>query len=267
MKKQKSEYSIQTVANAFKLLEAFRDEEELGVTELSRRLELHKNNVFRLLATLELLGYVEQSCHSDRYRLGAGCLDLGQFYLRSRSLLRHARPLLEEIAERSGESAHLAVMGEFDVVHLDGVGSDQLVGGSVRIGSRLPVHCTALGKVLLGCSPETVHREFDRRRSDAAPLASRTPATIVDSQKLFDQLRSASLRGYAVDLEECVPGLACAAAPVYDNEGAVVAAISVSGPAFRMTEARLLDEIVPLVVDAAARLSRELGFSAQAQGG
>lgn len=262
MKKQKSEYSIQTVTNAFKLLEVFRDEEDLGVTELSRRLDLHKNNVFRLLATLELMGYVEQCSENDRYRLSTGCLELGQSYLRSRSLLRHARPVLEEVALRSSESAHLAVMRDFEVVHLDGVGSDQLVGGGVRIGCRLPLHCTALGKVLLGCAPETVHREFDRLRSTATPLASRTPATIVDSQKLFDQLRSASLRGFAVDLEECVAGLACAAAPVFDSACELVAAISVSGPAFRLSQERLLDEIVPLVVDAAARLSRELGFGA-----
>jgi len=261
MKKQKSEYSIQTVANALKLLEAFRDEEELGVTELSRRLDLHKNNVFRLLATLELQGYIEQSANSDRYRLGTGCLELGQAFLRSRMLLRRARPLLEEMADRSGESSHLAVMRDFDVVHLDGVSSNQLVATGLRIGRCLPLHCTALGKVLLGCSSETVHEEYDRTRLGDCPLDALTPATIVDSQKLFDQIRSAAVRGYAVDLEECEPGLTCAAAPVFGSSGSVVAAVSVSGPSFRMSEERLLGEIVPLVTDAAARLSRELGFA------
>lgn len=261
MKKQKSEYSIQTVANALKLLEAFHEEEELGVTELSRRLDLHKNNVFRLLATLELQGYVEQSTDSDRYRLGTGCLELGQAFLRSRMLLRRARPVLEEMAERSGESAHLAVMRDFDVVHLDGASSNQLVATGLRIGRRLPVHCTALGKVLLGCSPETIHEEYDSTRLGKCPLDALTPATIVDTHKLFDQIRSAALRGYALDLEECEPGLTCAAAPVFGSSGSVVAAVSVSGPSFRMSEERLLGEIVPLVTDAAARLSRELGFA------
>jgi IclR family KDG regulon transcriptional repressor len=264
MKKQKSEYSIQTVANALKLLEAFHDEEELGVTELSRRLDLHKNNVFRLLATLELQGYIEQSANTDRYRLGTGCLELGQAFLRSRMLLRRARPLLEEMAGRSGESSHLAVMRDFDVIHLDGVSSNQLVATGLRIGRRLPVHCTALGKVLLGCSTETVHEEYDRARLGNCPLDALTPATIVDSQKLFDQVRSAAVRGYALDLEECEPGLTCAAAPVFGSSGAAVAAVSVSGPSFRMSEERLLGEIVPLVTDAAARLSRELGFASPA---
>lgn len=264
MKKQKSEYSIQTVANAMKLLEAFHDEEELGVTELSRRLDLHKNNVFRLLATLELQGYVEQSANNDRYRLGTRCLDLGQAFLRSRRLLRHARPFLEEMARRSGESSHLAVMRDFHVIHLDGTSSEQLVATGLRIGQHLPLHCTALGKVLLGCSSKTVQEEYDRTCIGECSLASRTPATIVDSHKLFDQVRSAALRGYALDLEECEPGLACAAAPVFGSASEVVAALSISGPAFRMSEERLLGEIVPLVMDAAARLSQELGFASPA---
>ena len=91
MKRSKSDYVIQTVTNALRVLEAFRDKEKIGVTELSRRLGLHKNNVFRLLATLQLHGYVEQRADSDRYGLGGGCLDLGQSFLRSRALLRKER--------------------------------------------------------------------------------------------------------------------------------------------------------------------------------
>jgi IclR family KDG regulon transcriptional repressor len=260
MKKQKSEYSIQTVANALKLLEAFRDEEEMGVTELSRRLDLHKNNIFRLLATLELNGYVEQSANTDRYRLAVGCLELGQAYLRSRGLLRGARPLLEEIASESSESSHLAVMRDFEVIHLDGVASEQLVATGLRIGQKLPVHCTALGKVLLGCSPKGVHEAFDGALA-SGEFARRTDATIVDAQKLFDQARSAALQGFALDVEECEPGLACAAAPVFDGAGNLVAALSVSGPAFRLTEERLLGEIAPMVAAAAGRLSHELGYA------
>jgi DNA-binding IclR family transcriptional regulator len=260
MKKQKSEYLIQTVANALKLLGAFRDEEELGVTELSRRLDLHKNNIFRLLATLELQGYVEQSSSTDRYRLAVGCLELGQSYLRSRGLLRRARPLLEEISAESAESSHLAVMRNFEIVHLDGVSSDRLVSTGLRIGQKLPVHCTALGKVLLGCSSEAVHQAFDRDCPQES-LDRRTPATIIDSHKLFDHVRSAVLQGYALDIEECELGLACAAAPVYSESGETIAALSISGPSFRLTEERLLAEIAPMVVEAAARLSRELGYA------
>lgn len=261
MKKQKSDYAIQTVANALKLLEAFRDGEDLGVTELSRRLDLHKNNVFRLLATLQLHGYVEQRADSDCYGLGGGCLDLGQSFLKSRALLRRARPLLDELAAGSGESSHIAVIRDFEVVHLDGSTTDQLVGTGLRIGRRLPLHCTALGKVLLGCSSQDVFQEFERTCNGGGSLDARTPATIVDSHKLFDQARSAALRGYALDVEECERGLACVAAPVFGSSGTAVAALSVSGPTFRMGEERLLNELVPLVTDAAERLSSDLGFA------
>jgi DNA-binding IclR family transcriptional regulator len=110
MKKPKSDYAIQTVTNALRLLDVFREEEEVGVAALARRLGLHKNNVFRLLATLEEQGYIEQSPATERYRLGIGSLELGHSFLRSRALLARARPILEALCEETGESVHLGLM-------------------------------------------------------------------------------------------------------------------------------------------------------------
>ena len=262
MKKPKGDYAIQTVVNAMRLLEAFRDEEELGVTELSRRLSLHKNNVFRLLATLEQQGYIEQSNAGDRYRLGVESLELGQAFLRGRTLLRRARSILEALALALGESAHLATLRDFDVVHLDGAQGEQLVLTSLRVGRRLPLYCTALGKVLLGCSPENVREAYDRALAQTGGLGARTPNTIVDRDKFFEHVRSVAGAGFALDLEECEPGLCCAAAPVHDASGRMIAALSVSGPAFRLGEERLLRSVVPAVVGAAETLSRDLGYSA-----
>jgi DNA-binding IclR family transcriptional regulator len=262
MKKPKGDYAIQTVVNAMRLLEAFRDEEELGVTELSRRLSLHKNNVFRLLATLEAQGYIEQSAASDRYRLGALNLELGQAFLRGRTLLRRARPILEALASDLKETAHLAALRGFEVVHLDGALGEQLVLTSLRVGERLPPHCTALGKVLIGCALEQVREAYDRSLSASSGLAARTASTIVDRDKLFEHLRAVAGAGFALDLEECEPGLCCAAAPVHDAAGRMVAALSVSGPAFRLGEERLLRYAVPAVTGAAEALSRELGYTA-----
>jgi DNA-binding IclR family transcriptional regulator len=261
MKKAKGDYAIQTVVNAMRLLEAFRDEDELGVTELSRRLELHKNNVFRLLATLEALGYIEQCADSDRYRLGVGNVELGQAFQRGRTLLRRARPILHALASELKESAHLATLQGFDVVHLDGAQTDQLVRTSLRVGQRLPPHCTALGKVLIGCAPEDVRQAYDRSLSASEGLRSRTPSTIVDRDKLFEHLRAVGGAGFAIDLEECEQGLCCAAAPVRDAGGCIVAALSISGPAFRFGEERLLRSGVPAVTRAAEALSRELGYT------
>ena len=262
MKKSKGDYAIQTVVNAMRLLEAFRDEEELGVTELSHLLGLHKNNVFRLLATLEAQGYIEQSALSDRYRLGVRSLELGQAFLRGRTLLRRARPILMSLANELKESAHVAMLRGFEVVHLDGAQGEQLVLTRLRVGERLPAHCTALGKVLIGCAPENVREAYDHGLAAAGELGARTASTIVDRDKLFEHLRMVANAGFALDLEECEPGLCCAAAPVHDASGRMLAALSVSGPAFRLGEEHLLRGVVPAVIAAAEALSRELGYTA-----
>ncbi|MDJ0850188.1 MAG: IclR family transcriptional regulator [Myxococcota bacterium] len=260
MKKPKGEYAIQTVVNAMRLLETFRDEDELGVTELSRRLALHKNNVFRLLATLEQQGYIEQRADSERYHLGVRSLELGQSFARSHTLVRCAPQLLTELASGTGECAHLGVTRDYEVVHLQGEQTERLLMSGLRVGQRLPIHCTALGKVLLGCSLEEERQAYDREVV-AAGLEKRTEATIADGQKLFEELRTVAVQGFSLDLGECAEGLHCVAAPVFDLEGRVVAALSVSGPALRMSQDRLLGELAPMLVSAGERLSRNLGYA------
>jgi IclR family KDG regulon transcriptional repressor len=260
-KKSKSDYVIQTVSHALRLFEEFRTEDELGVTELSRRLNLHKNNVFRLLATLEQRGYIEQSSANERYRLGAKCLELGETYCRSHSLLEQARPILRSLAGEVGETVHLAQMSSFEVVHVDAQVYHQPILTPSRVGQRLPIHCTALGKVLLGLAPEHCRQTFDEAVAAGREISPRTPATIIDSTKLFEHVRTVAGQGYALDLEECEEGLSCAAAPVYDRTGLVVAALSASGPSFRLGTDELLRDIVPRVTASADRLSRDLGYS------
>jgi DNA-binding IclR family transcriptional regulator len=257
--KPKSEYAIQTVQNALRLLEAFDHEVELGVSELSRRLELHKNNVFRLLATLEQSGYIEQSSDSDRYRLGVRCLELGRAYERGHDLLRNARRVLQTVSAELAETTHIAVLKDFEVVHLDGEQPSRMMFCARRTGMRLPAHCTALGKVLLAASGDEILEQFDREYVSRGALVAYGERTIVDRDKLFEHLRSVAVQGFALDLEEYESGLCCAAAPVYDGVGQLKAAVSVSGPSCRLTEKRILDEIVPAVTEAAQGLGRGLG--------
>jgi len=260
--KPKSDYAIQTVSNALRMLEVFQSETEIGVSDLARRLGLHKNNAFRLLATLELAGYIQQSSETELYRLGPACLELGRAYAHNHTLMREARSILEGLADEVGETAHLGILQGDEVVHLDGVLPDQLVLTGSRVGQRLPCHCTALGKALL--SGELGHAGSGGREGKGLVLADRklesyTEATIVDGAKLLEQLRVVQLEGYAVDLEECAPGLRCVAAPVRDANARVVAALSLSGPSLRLSEDRLHGEVARSITDAAARLSQELG--------
>jgi len=261
-KKPKGEYAIQTVTNALRVLDAFHEADDFGVTELASRLHLHKNNVFRLLATLEQQGYVEQLKPSDRYRLGVRSFELGQAFFRGRSLHIHAHRYLEEVVAETGESAQLAIMRESAVVYIDGVMSDHLIATGPLTGRRLSIHSTAAGKILLGCGPDEVREEFDRNIVAKVGLEAHTPNTITDPHKFFEHIRSARVAGFALEIEESVVGLCCAAAPVYDSKGTVVAAISVAGPVFRIGEDDLLGRISRSVMGAAERLSRDLGYAA-----
>lgn len=262
MRRSKSSYVIQTVANAFRLLEEFGGSDaELGVTELSNRLGLHKNNVFRLLATVEQQGYVEQCAHTERYRLGRACLALGHAFRETRSLARFARPLLQGLAVATQESAHLGVLSGHEVVHLDGEQPEQLVATTLRTGQKLAAHCTALGKVLLAGKSADALAQLDKERVRAGKLVAQTPATITDRDKFFEHLRTVASQGWALDLEECAKGLCCVAAPVHDASGAVIAALSVSAPVFRVNEARIHDEVMPRVIAAANELSQRMGYA------
>ncbi len=259
MKKPKRDYAIQTVTNALRVLDAFRGEDEIGVAELSRRLGLHKNNVFRLLATLEEEGYVEQNPASERYRLGLRTLELGHAFARNHTLSIRVRPVLEALSLATGESAHLGMLNAFEVVHVGGAAPERALVASERMGGRLPVHCTALGKVLLGCAPEETRQAYDRVVVAGQALRACTAHTLVDPDKVFDEIRAAAGRGLAFDLEEYEDGLVCAAAPVYDGTGLVVAALSVSAPRARCSEEHLKDRLAPQVERSAEALSLELG--------
>jgi DNA-binding IclR family transcriptional regulator len=261
-RKPKSDYAIQTVTNALRLLDVFRDEGEIGVAELARRLGLHKNNVFRLLATMEQLGFIEQSRETERYRLGLACHALGHAFIRARSLIDRARPVLDRLQQETGETVHLAVRDGFEVVHLEARAPDREIATRTRNGTRAPLHCTALGKVLLGCSSERLWLQFEEHVGKRGKLPRRTARTIEDPVKFFEHLRMVGGVGYALDLGELEDGLGCAAAPVYTGDGELAAAISVSAPLFRMGEEVLAGELRCKVVAAAEELSSALGYTA-----
>src|SRR5512135_2270091 len=152
-KREKSNYTIQSVSHALDILESFtKTEKELGVTELSKRLGLHKNNVFRLLATLEHRGYIEQNGETENYRLGPKTLQIGSIFIEQRECRRQARPILEGLMLEANETSVVAVLRANKVVYMDSVETDRAVRAISRIGAMLPAHCTAVGKAQLALS-------------------------------------------------------------------------------------------------------------------
>src|SRR5438445_592086 len=147
MRREKSNYVIQSVSHSLDVLEQFFGEaDELGVTELSKRLRLHKNNVFRLLATLESRGYIEQNRATENYRLGIRCLQLGQSYVQHMGLLRQAHPIMADLVRQVRETTYLAVLRRTAVVPVEVIEADRPVRIVSQLGEALPLHCTAAGK-------------------------------------------------------------------------------------------------------------------------
>lgn len=257
-KREKESYVIQSVTNALNLLEEFKaDRDELGVTELSNRLKLHKNNIFRLLATLESKGYIEQNKATENYRLGVKSLELGQTYIKQLGLVRQAKSFLKEIAEECNEMAYIGMIRQNSVVYLDAEEANQMVKVANRVGWRLPIHCTAIGKAQIGNSSE----EELEKLGIFSNMQKFTSNTIVDRGAFIKHLKEIAKQGYAVDNEEYNLGVKCVGAPVRDYTGRIVGGISVSGPSFRMTDEVIKGKIIPVVKDISQKISRRLGYS------
>jgi IclR family KDG regulon transcriptional repressor len=255
VRREKTNYIIQSVSHALDVLEQFSGEpDELGVTELSKRLKLHKNNVFRLLATLEARGYIEQNKATENYRLGVRCLRIGQRFVMQTGLLRQARPVMHQVAKACHETSFITVMRDGSAIALDAVEAEQPVRMVSRIGDPLPLHCTAAGKMHLAFADDEL------RASLPEALQKFTDKTLVDRQALGQQLKKIAESGFAVDLGEHIEDVRSVAVPIRDYTRAVVGSLAVSGPAYRLSQERLEKEIVPLMLKAGRELSTRLGF-------
>lgn len=250
---------VQAVDRALDVLEAFNyQQEELGVTELSNKLKLHKNKVFRLLASLETRGYIEQDQKTGNYRLGLKTFEVANVFLHHLGLRRQARPVLEELVSKSNETAYLAVTDGVDVVYVLMHETTHTVRVIPRLGFRLPAYCTASGKVQLAYeSQDRLQQLFAQ-----GPLRKLTENTIIDPGQLQDHLVLVAQQGYAVDNEELEEGVRCVAAPVRDYSHRVVAGVGLSGPVSRFGLDRIRDEFIPLVKEAGVKISQRLGFEA-----
>lgn len=259
IKREKANYTIQSVSHALDILESFtKAESELGVTELSKRLGLHKNNVFRLLATLEHRGYIEQNKETENYRLGAKTLQIGSTFIDQRECRRQARPILEKLSAAVGETTVVAVLRGNKVVYMDSAETDKVVRVASRIGAMLPAHCTAVGKAQLAFLPSA---EVERLYPENA-LDPRTDATLRSRAALMEELKKVAEGGIAWENEEADPDVRSVAVPVRDFSRNVVAAIGIVGPVSRLSDEKLARvNAGALLMEAGKSLSQRLGFS------
>jgi DNA-binding IclR family transcriptional regulator len=246
-------YSVEAVARALDVLEAFRDSEELTLAEISQRVELNKSRVFRLLYTLAERGYVEKSADGLRYSLGIKLVERAA-HVRS-GLKQVALPYMRQLNEQFNETINLAVLDQGEVLYIEILESLRPVRMAAAIGSRMPIHSTALGKAMTAYVPEAQLKKMmgPQRRGRQGGKA------MVDTKRFERDLETTRRRGYAFDDKENEPGVCCVGAPVFDAAGRPLAAISVSGPAHRISSNQ--EEIAAAVVRACGEISRKLGFN------
>jgi IclR family transcriptional regulator, acetate operon repressor len=250
----RDEGNLQSVRRAVSALEQISEAGELGVTELGRRLGVHKATASRLVATLADRGLVERDPISEKYRLGFGLIRLAGAAMAGLDIVRTAHPILEDLAERTRETVNLGVLSGDGVVYIDQVTGTRSIVAVSWVGRRTPLYASSNGKVLLAHLPVA---ERDRHLTE--PLEPLTPRTIVDPDMLREQLDEVVRRGYAQTMEELEEGLNAVAAPVRQADGQVAAALSVSGPAFRMRPMDL-PRMARFAMDAADAISRRLGY-------
>ena len=228
------DYPIRSVEKTMRILDAVASGDEgVSLGDLARQIEMSKGTLHRFLATLRVGGYVDQDPVTKRYVLGLRFHQFSQSMLRQNTLLAKSQPVMRRLVQRWSETVTLAVLDGTEVHYVDAQESTDPLRYSVKAGGRAPAHATALGKVLLaGLTDDEV-----RRRHAGQRLSRYTPRTHTSLVGLLRALRQVRHDGHACDDQEFIEGIRCLAAPIREYTGRTIAALSISGPAFRFNPA------------------------------
>jgi DNA-binding IclR family transcriptional regulator len=247
--------TIGALERGLAILEALGESPDLQLIELAARLGAPKGSIHRHLAVLERLGYVVRAPDSKRYSLGPRLIHLGYSARGQLRLADLAEPLMTEVRDRFNESVHLGVIDNGQVVHVQAVPSRHPVKMAAAVGERTQAHVSALGKVLLAWGPPSLLDTV----IDSEGLPGYTGNTLTTRGQLAADLDLVRERGYAIDDEESALGLRCVAARIRRAGGDVIAALSLSSPAERLS-AEQVHVIAPAICEAADSISKELGW-------
>jgi IclR family transcriptional regulator, KDG regulon repressor len=254
MRNEGKDGRLSSVATAMLLLKCFSDDQfELGIAALAQRLGLAKSTVHRLAVTLLDAGMLDQNKENSKYRLGLAAFELGSLARRKMDIYNEAKFHLHELRAKTGESINLAIMRDDSLIYLNSLESPSAIKVRSHMGTRLPAHCSAEGKVLLAFGAAD-----DAQRVIARGLAMQTPQTITDPERLQEELRLVRERGYGVDFEESEIGVRAIAAPVFSGDNDIVAAVGIAGPIQRLNK-RTVMSYLPALMEATEAISTRLG--------
>ncbi|HOO90079.1 MAG TPA: IclR family transcriptional regulator [Syntrophales bacterium] len=254
--------TIERMASIFEVLGNYPNGLSLGV--LSEKVDLPKGTTHRLLTSMAYFDFIRQDTASKQYHLGFKLLELGNILLSHIDLRKEAHPYLVTLSEEVQETVHLVILDQNKALYIDKVDLHSRWGLQMvsKLGSRIPLHCSAVGKVLLAYMPE---READAIIQDDT-LERLTGNTITDPVELKRNVASVREKGYAIDDEENEPGVRCIAAPIRNYIGQVVAAMSVSGATTRMNTDVIEGALKHRVINTAMKISHKLGFQHEMEG-
>ncbi len=217
--------SVQSIDRAFDIIELLsKESRSIAMTEIGRRLNLHKSTVHRLLSSLRDRGYVEKETGTGNYKLGLGFVELASLYLNSLELKTEASPFLNQLTKQTGQTTFLATRDGAEIVYIDKVETYNSLRRYTIIGKRLPMHATSLGKAMLsGFSDKEIEELYPDKK-----LAVMTKKTVPTADALMAEIRQIRERGWSIDDEESEKGTRCVGAPIFDYRDRVIAAVSLA---------------------------------------
>jgi len=246
--------SVAAVLKVFAILQALGERDETGISELSMRLAMPKATIYRFLQTMKSLGYVRQETDSERYGLTMRMFELGTKALQFPDLTELAKTHMQLLADQTGETVHLGTLIDSEIIYVHKVDSRHMLGMYSRVGRRAPLHCTAIGKVLLAWEDpqrrERILEGCDFKRFRDKTITDRT-AYAAELQRTRDQ-------GFGQDREEFDDHIRCVGVPVFDRLSQPVAGLSVSFPSFRYSEDKE-PAVVAMLQQASRVISGQLG--------
>lgn len=246
--------SVAAVLKVFAILQALAERSEIGISDLSVRLAMPKATVYRFLQTMKTLGYVRQEPDTERYGLTMRMFELGAKALGTPDLVELAKSHMQHLSDVTGETVHLGMLIDSEIIYVHKVDSRHMLGMYSRVGRRAPLHCTAIGKVLMAWEAPG-RRERILQGCDFKRFREKT----ITSREAFEaELQRTLAQGYGQDREEFDDHIRCAAIPIFDRHNQVIAGLSVSFPTFRYDVARE-PELVAMLRDASREISRGMG--------
>ena len=248
--------TVQSVDRALNIIEILqKNPRGLGVTELSNRLDVSKSTAHRLLMSLYSKGFVQQDNETEKYLLGLKFIEVGQIVSDNLDIRKLASPYLHQLTEITGETAHLAIMEQHEIVYIDKLESTQTIRMFSNIGKRAPIHCTGIGKAIFAFLPDRKIEEIINETG----LHKYTEKTLTTAEEMFSNIQEIRNRGYSIDNEEHEIGIKCAAAPIFNHNQEVIAGISVAGPIMRVDEKKL-KVMAKEVLRVSSEISKLLGM-------